>query len=95
MTLREKVKERREDILRLAEKWGDTNVRIFGSVARGDERPDSDLDLLIHMDGGTLITLVRFQREISDLMGCKVDVLSDRGLSPYIRDEIINNAVSL
>lgn len=56
MTVRQKVQERREDILRLGDKYGATNIRIFGSVARGEERPDSDIDVLLELNPQSLET---------------------------------------
>ncbi|RAU20516.1 DNA polymerase subunit beta [Paramagnetospirillum kuznetsovii] len=85
--------EKRDDILRLAALHGAANVRVFGSVARGDDRDDSDIDLLVHMDDGrSLLDMIRFTRDVQDIVGRKVDVISDGGISPYMRDRILAEA---
>ena len=94
MTLREKVQERREDILRLADKYGATNVRVFGSVARGDDTPESDLDLLVEFHR-SLLKLIGFEQDLEKLLGCRVDVVSEGGISPYIESEILQSAIPL
>ncbi len=87
---------RREEILRLAARHGAYNVRIFGSVARGEARSESDLDLLVSMEKGrSLLDLIGFCQDIEDLFGCKVDVVTDGGLSPYLKDRIMAEAVPL
>jgi len=92
--MREKVAQRREEILRLADKFGATNVRIFGSVAKGEERPDSDIDFLVEFHR-SLLKLVAFERELKNLLECDVDVVTDGGLSPYLKDEILSSAKPL
>ncbi len=94
MTIKKKLTEKREAILSLAEAYGATNIRIFGSVARGEERPDSDLDVLVDFNR-SLLKLAAFQRELGALLDCKVDVLTTGGLSPYLRDEILGESVPL
>ena len=85
--------EKRDEILRLAALHGAANVRVFGSVARGDDSDDSDIDLLVHMeDGRSLFDLVRFWTGVSTLLGRKVDVVSDGGISPYLRERILAEA---
>ena len=86
----------RDKILSIAERYGARNIRIFGSVARGDERPDSDLDLLIDLEEGrTLLDLIGFQQDLEELLGHKVDVHTVRSLSRYFRDEVISESVPL
>lgn len=86
----------REAILDLAAKFGARNVRLFGSVARGEQREDSDIDLLVEMEPArSLLDLIGLNQELEDLLGCKVDVVSDRGLDRYIRDEVLAEAVAL
>jgi len=87
------LEEKREEILRLAALHGAANVRVFGSVARGDDRDDSDIDLLVHMeDGRSLLDMIRFWDRVSTLLERKVDVVSDGGISPYMRDRILAEA---
>ncbi|MBI2236633.1 MAG: nucleotidyltransferase family protein [Magnetospirillum sp.] len=92
-TARRLLDEKRDEILRLAALHGAGQVRVFGSVARGDDGPDSDIDLLVHMDDErSLLDLIGFRLDLREVVGCKVDVLSDGGLSPYMRDDILSEA---
>lgn len=86
----------REPILRVARSHGASKVRVFGSLARGEGRPSSDLDLLVSLEAGrALIDLVAMKQEIEDLLDRPVDVVTDRGLSPYLKDRILAEAVDL
>ncbi|MBI2066614.1 MAG: nucleotidyltransferase family protein [Deltaproteobacteria bacterium] len=86
----------RNQVMGLARRHGAKNIRIFGSVARGEAQLDSDIDLLVEMESGrTLLDLVSFWQEIEDLLGRKVDVLTDGGISPYLKDQIYSEAVPL
>jgi predicted nucleotidyltransferase len=73
------VAGKRDEILAVAGRHGATNVRVFGSVARREARPDSDLDLLVTFGpASSLLDLIRFEREVSELLGIRVEVGSDR-----------------
>ena len=90
------LQERREEILRLAAHHGAEKVRVFGSVARREARPDSDVDILVTMkDGGTLLDLIALGQDLEELLGRKVHLVSDGGLSPYLRDSILREAVAV
>ncbi|MEW6141374.1 MAG: nucleotidyltransferase family protein [Thermodesulfobacteriota bacterium] len=96
MDVNELLKEKREDILRTAARHGASNVRIFGSVARGESDEKSDLDLLVTMEPGrSLFDHAALWLELQKLLGCKVDVVSDKGLRPRIRDRVLKEAVPL
>jgi hypothetical protein len=96
MGLDEILKEKREEILRIAMKYGARNVRIFGSVARGEGGPDSDVDMLVEMDPGhSLLDRVALIQDLQDLIGHKVDVVTEKGLHWYIRDRVQAEAVPL
>ena len=70
-------------------KYGALKIGLFGSYARGEERPDSDLDLLVDFrDRKSLLTLVRIERELSEILGIKVDLLTEQAISPYLIDRI-------
>ena len=70
-------------------KYGARKIGLFGSYARGEERPDSDLDLLADFrDRKSLLTLVRIERELSENLGIKVDLLTEQAISPYLIDRI-------
>jgi predicted nucleotidyltransferase len=88
-------REKRAEILRLAETHGARNVRVFGSVVRGDNREESDVDLLVDFDKGrTLFDLARFKGAIEDLLGVNVDVVTPNSLH-YIRDRVLAEALPL
>ena len=71
-------------------------VGIFGSVAKGKECPESDLDILVDLEPGrTLLDLVAVKQDLEDLLGCKVDVVTEAAVSPYIRENVLREAVSL
>ncbi len=85
---------RREEVLRVAALHGARNVRIFGSVARGEDRPDSDIDILVELDSGrSLLDLVALKQDLEDLLGREIDVLTEPALSPYLRDAVLKEAV--
>jgi uncharacterized protein len=91
-----RLKEKRQEILRIAQAHGATNIRVFGSVARGEEGPESDLDLLVEMKPeSSLLDLVSLWQDLEDLLGYKVDVITEGGISPYLRDRIYAEAVLL
>lgn len=70
-------------------KHGVRKIGLFGSYARGEERPESDLDLLVDFrDQKSLLTLVRIERELSESLGIKVDLLTEQAISPYLVDRI-------
>jgi predicted nucleotidyltransferase len=90
------VQAKREDILRIAAKYGARNVRLFGSRARGDARSDSDVDFLVDMPSGcSLLDVGRLMMDLQDVLGCKVDVVEPEGLHWYIRDRVLKEAVPL
>ena len=75
---------------------GARNVRLIGSVARGDDRADSDLDLLVELDKGrSLLDHAALMIELEALLGCKVDVATEQGLRPRVRDRVLAEAVVL
>ncbi|OUM90656.1 MAG: hypothetical protein BAA01_02220 [Bacillus thermozeamaize] len=90
------LKEKKQEILAIAQQNGIRNVRIFGSVARGKERLDSDIDLLVEIeDGRTLFDLIRFKQEIESLLERKVDVLTDQAVHELLREQIMNEVIQL
>ena len=90
------VEEHREKILELAARHGASNVRIFGSLARGEGSQSSDLDLLVTLEERrSLLDLVGLKQDIEDLLHRPVDVVTEPALSPYIRDRVLAEAVPL
>jgi len=87
---------KKNEILRIAACHGAHNVRIFGSAARGDTRPESDLDLLVELEPDrSLLDLGGLLIDLQDLLGCKVHVVTEKGLHWYIRDRVLEKAVPL
>jgi hypothetical protein len=94
MTADELLKARRLEILTLARKYGAHNVRIFGSVARGEARPDSDIDFLVELEPGrSLFDLGGLVYELRNLLGIEVDVVTEKGLRQRIRESVLREAV--
>jgi uncharacterized protein len=90
------IRERRSEILCRASHHGARNVRVFGSAARGDAGPASDVDLLVEMEAGrSLLDFVGLWQELEDLLGLKVDLVSEGGISPYLREQILSEAIAL
>ena len=84
----------RREVLALASRHKVGNVRVFGSVARGEDTRSSDVDLLVTPDeGASLFDLVAFAQETEDIVGCPVDVISDRTVAPD--SSIVRDALSL
>jgi hypothetical protein len=96
MGIADLLKFKRPEILRLAQAHGAHNVRIFGSVVRGEARPESDVDFLVEMDSGrSLLDLIELSQDLETLLQRKVDILTDQGLSPYLEQRIHAEAVPL
>lgn len=95
MTLDELRKKHKADILRIAGQYGVTNIRVFGSVARGDAGPNSDLDLLVHVPKGIGLGFFECGQKLSDALGKEVELVTERSLHPYIRDNVLRDATPL
>ena len=89
----EQLRDQRETLIALADRYKAENVRVFGSVARGEANEKSDLDLLVHFRAGaSLFDLIDLKEDAEKLLGFAVDVVSDGGLSPYLKERILNEA---
>jgi predicted nucleotidyltransferase len=96
MSISQLLQSKRSQIIQIATRHGAQNVRVFGSVVRGDARPDSDIDFLVDMEGGrSLLDLVQLSQDLEELLHRKVDVLTDGGLSPHLEQHIHAEAVPL
>ena len=96
MKLNEKIKKHRKEILDLAQKYGAQNVRIFGSVARGEAKEDSDIDVLVDLEvGRSVLDLGGFLMDLQDLLGCRVDVVTTKGLRERIKNRVLKESVPL
>jgi len=91
-----RLRKNRRRVLRIAGSHGLTNLRVFGSVARGDETTDSDVDLLVDVPEGVgLVTLGRCQAEVEGLLGARVDLVPAGGLKPGVAAAVLAEAVAL
>lgn len=101
MDLAEITYQKREQIKEICKKYGATGVRVFGSVARGDFKKDSDIDLLVNVDstglqGFRYFTLLdELACELEKLLGCHVDVVDEVGLRDSIRPYVLKEAIPL
>jgi uncharacterized protein len=90
------IETHRREILAIAAKYGLTDVRVFGSMARGDADDASDVDLLLRLPPGTSgLALGGVLMDVQDLIGRKVDVVSEGGLHPGLRERVLQEAVAL
>ncbi|MCI0887517.1 MAG: nucleotidyltransferase family protein, partial [Chloroflexi bacterium] len=86
----------RNEILALAKMRGARNIRVFGSVARDEATTDSDVDILVDMEPGrSLLDLTGLQLDLEELLGRDVDVVTENGLSPYLKDRILAEATPI
>jgi len=96
MSMKELLQSKRKEILKLADHYGAYDVRVFGSVARGEADDKSDIDILVKMKKGrSLMDLGGFLFDLQELLGRKVDVVSENGLRTRIKDRILSEAVNL
>lgn len=90
------IENHRREILALAANYGVTDVRVFGSMARGDAGEASDVDLLVKpLPGTSLMDLGGLLMDVQDLLGRRVDVVSERALAPQIRERVLREAQAL
>ena len=96
MGIRETIQRRRAEILALAELYGAHHVRLFGSVARGEESDASDVDFLVVLEPGrSLMDHAGLKLALEELLGRPVDVATERGLKPKFRERILSEAVAI
>jgi uncharacterized protein len=89
------ARQARRDIANRRQPWG-ADVRVFGSLARGQARPDSDIDILVKLDPGrSLLDIIAIKQDLEDLVGYEVDVVTEGAISPYIREEVLREAINL
>ena len=92
----ESLKQQRDSILRIAAAHGARNVRVFGSHSRGAESEKSDFDLLVDLEPGrSLLDQVGLKQDLEELLGRNVDVVVEGGISPYLEERILSEAVPL
>jgi hypothetical protein len=92
----QRLRDLREEVQSVASRHGARDLRVFGSVARGEDGPASDIDLLVEFEPGRgLLSHAALIRELEQLLGCKVDVVSRNGLKSRIRSRVLEEAVPL
>ena len=90
------LSRKRDEILGIAARYGARNIRVFGSAARGEARSDSDIDLLVDLEPGrSLLDHVGLWQDLEELLGCRVDVVVEGGISPYLQETILAEATPL
>jgi predicted nucleotidyltransferase len=95
-TVGDTIREKRGAIIRIAGRHGATEVRLIGSVARGEARPDSDVDLLVTWSEGTsLLDHAALMLELEKLLGRKVDIASDGWVKPAIQESVYRDAIAI
>jgi predicted nucleotidyltransferase/DNA-binding XRE family transcriptional regulator len=91
-----RLRRRRAAVLSIAEQHGVTDLQVFGSVARGEDTAESDLDLLVHLpDGAGLFAVARFKEDLEAPLRVSVDVVPDDGVKPRVRANIERDLVAL
>lgn len=96
MDVNELLKEKREDILRIAARHGARNIRVFGSVARGEAAPDSDIDFLVEMEPDrSLLDRIALIQDLEDLLERKVHVVTENSIYWLLRRRILKEATAL
>jgi predicted nucleotidyltransferase len=96
MKTRIELKQKRNEILDIAAKYGINNIKVFGSVARGESNQGSDIDFLVNFEEGrTLFDLIGFKNDLEELLSSKVDVVSENAIHWYLKDRIVQEAVEI
>lgn len=96
MTIKESIEAKRVEIRRIAESHGASNIRLFGSVARGESRPDSDIDFLIDVKAETSSWFpVGLIQDLEKLLGLRVEIVTERSLNANLRKTVLGEAVPI
>jgi uncharacterized protein len=92
----ELLESQRDEIRRIAALHGVSNIRVFGSVARRQDSSGSDIDLLVDLEHGrSLLDLIAVKQDLEDLLGREIDLITERSVSPYLRESVLASAVRL
>ena len=92
----DRLRRLKAEIYQIARKHNASKVYVFGSCARKEETTESDVDVLVELNlGASLFDLMDLQDSLETLLQCKVDVVSKRGLNPYIKKQVLQEAIAL
>ena len=92
----DELKQKRVEIIGIAKRHGARKVRVFGSLARGESGRHSDVDFLVEMEPErSLLDIIAIKQDLEEFLQRKVDVVTEKAVSPYIRTDILNQAISL
>ena len=90
------VQQNKNQILLISNRYGIKNIRLFGSIVRGEENENSDIDFLVELEmGRSFLDLVGYWQDLEEILNCSVDVVSENGLSPYLKEKILKEAIKL
>lgn len=89
------LRAHRDEILALAARYGAYNLRVFGSVSRGEATPDSDVDLLANFREHSLLDRIALMRELSNLLDVRVEVIQEKALKPHVKPQALKDATPL
>lgn len=90
------LRKEREQIKKVAQKHGASNIRVFGSISRGEESPESDIDFLVDFEADrSLFDLVRLKLELEELLGHEVDLVTEKAMHRLIASRVIKEAIPL
>jgi len=93
MGIEQILKQKRDDIIKIASRYGARKVRVFGSIVRGEARPDSDVDFLVDLEEGrSLMDLGGLLMDLQKLLGRNVDIVTEKGLHWYIKEQVLREA---
>lgn len=96
MTIDQLLRERRDEIKRIAARHGARNIRVFGSVARGEAGKNSDVDILVDAGPETSSWFpAGLVLDLEELLGCRVEVVTEKGLNPHLKERVLHEAVPL
>ncbi len=96
MAIERLLREKRDEIRRIAAKHGARNVRVFGSVARGEASRESDIDILVDAGPDTSSWFpAGLILDLEEILGCKVEVVTEKGLNPHLKERVLQEAVPL
>jgi hypothetical protein len=96
MKIEQMLREKRDEIHRIAAKHGARNVRVFGSAARGEAGEDSDIDILVDTGPETSSWFpAGLVLDLEEILGCKVEVVTEKGLNPHLKERVLEEALPL